>query len=153
MSFTVRVRFPGKKPPAKGYFYDSETAPIRRTYGCMTDAIRYLDLELDHHPRVIGKADFLIPFVWGHEGEKFVEVFGFFDSLKDWPKSNPEVYSWVFVNGKHEPKRRSICCGEALQILGKEMEYRLRTKSPEQYFSENEPSGIVLGDHDISDLF
>jgi hypothetical protein len=145
MPFVARARFPEKKPPARGYIYDSPAAPIEQPYGSVDDVIRHLDSELDNHPRIIGKADFLIPFAWGYKDKKFVEVFGFFDSLKNWPDSNPEVYSWVFLNGKHKPKRRSICCGEALQILGKEMEYRLRTKSFEQYMIKGAPNADKLG--------
>jgi len=131
MPFVAKVNMPKRLsgPPARGYVYDSPSAPIKD----VRSAVRYLDSELDNHPRTLGKADFLIPFVWEYEDKKFFEVFGFFDFIGCWPKSNPEVYSWVFMNGRHMPKRRSICCGEALQILGKEMEYRSATETFEEY--------------------
>ena len=139
MPFTS-VHFPEKKPPAKGYVFSSDTAPIDQAYGSLKEAIRYLDSELDHQVHVIGKADYLIPFAWGDENKKIVEVFGFFEPLAPWPGPGPEVHSWVFLDGKHMPERRNICCGETLQILGKEMECRHCSHSLSEYILTSIPN-------------
>ncbi|HLD39217.1 MAG TPA: hypothetical protein VJB05_02815 [archaeon] len=74
--------------------------------------------------------------LWGDNGDRVAEVFGYGHvDKKDWP-SNPEIYNWVFRNGIHQPKKRQISCGDTLIVLGKEESVRRRTSSLGEYWNE-----------------
>lgn len=137
MPFIARATYKERK--ARAYMYHSESAPLNSAFKNISEVMHHVDYIL--HETGSRRVDFRIPIVWANESEKVVEVFGYSglgNSLynEEWQMQNPEVHSWVFVDGSEIPERRQIACEESLMVLGAEAQYRRTTKSFSYYMSD-----------------
>ena len=80
------------------------------------------------------KLDYFIAIYWGKEKNKGFDFFGYSGTKENW-NSNSKVKNWVIKNGRINPLEVEITCGEGLILLGKEEEYRLKTKNLQEYLS------------------
>ena len=105
-----------------------------------------LDVYNNLDSRIIGnkekKLSFIIAILWGNNGERMIDFFGYeFVYPEQWP-GNPEKYSWITRNGilvpetkdqSSHPYVKQIGCEDGSIILGKEAEYRRTTNSLFEY--------------------
>lgn len=127
MAFIARVSLPHTEPPARGYVHSLASA-----FESAEEAKAYLNRVL-RQKQVVGSAEFVLAAVWGDRHTRIAELFGYCD-ISEWP-GNPEVYSWVFEDGVYKPEKRNIACGQTMQVLGREEDYRLTTASLPDYMA------------------
>jgi hypothetical protein len=132
MPFTVRVLFPGSRPPVRGYLYEDGLADA---FGSEEGAIDYLSDVLEGHPGLLAPADFAIAVVRGNKGARIAELFGYED-IEEWPRNLVEHY-WMFKNGIYRPEEDSREKTEDVErLLALEKKYRRTTISLRQYLSK-----------------
>jgi hypothetical protein len=140
----------GSVKPARIYFHktgyneafgsDAEDNPSLGTGIC-----HVVDI-MEKYRGTLQPADFLISMLWGEDGIRTAEVFGYGD-ITEWP-GNPTVYNWVFRNGVHCPDQRQISCGDTLIVLGEEEKQRRHSKDFLDYITKppKPPADLLLKD-------
>lgn len=150
MSFIHRFHFYQPKP-TKGYLYNygvmdafyndlpvlRDGKQIRSGNGCTSagNTKRYLEHIVIENNKIFDDASFLIAILWGDDGVKVADVFGY-AKTEEWP-GNPEVSNWVFRDGVYLPNPNYITCSNSIRMLGMEENARRGTKSLEEYMKLN----------------
>lgn len=135
MSFVARVTLPfdDRQKPARAYFHEAGFDAFGRLDGTPSGVqlgTAYVSDILEFHKRLLEPAGFVLAFLWGSEGRKVVELFGY--SADDWP-GNPDVHSWVFKDGIYHIAENQISCGDSMIVLGREEEHRRRAPDLKAY--------------------
>lgn len=131
--------FAGDMVPMRAYFHEFG---FEEAYGSKSD----LEYFTDHFYKLIdkfspscplknsdilGKGDYIIALFWGNNSDKIVDVFRYSD-IDEWP-GNPNVESFILKNGIYQPDNHEISCGDGTIIIGKEEQYRRKTKDLEDF--------------------
>jgi hypothetical protein len=92
----------------------------------------YLLNSIKNAPFKVKGLDYFISILWGDSrNNEMMDFFGYTDVKKAW-KGNPDIFSWVIKNGVWR-KDNNITCGDGMILLGKEEEFRRKTKNIEEY--------------------
>ena len=126
-----------------GRFTSIDQKPVLRAYihqagfvecysGSFNHAWDHLMNVLNAPPEGLGSMDLAFACVWGQvsTGDRIVDLLGYSD-VDPWP-GNPGFSGWVMINGVYSPQDE-ITCEDTIIALGKEAEYRRRTKNLTQY--------------------
>lgn len=139
MPFVGRSLIRGVIPPAKVYLHSNGMDLFDNSIDFGREHVNEL---IERNPGVFSPADYVIAALWGENGKRVSECFGYGD-MGEWP-GNPTVYSWVFENGVYKPEQRQISCGETLVVLGREETFRRTTRDLCDYFDESKQPDDLL---------
>ncbi|MBI2542631.1 MAG: hypothetical protein HYW24_00375 [Candidatus Aenigmarchaeota archaeon] len=108
-------------------------AGFEDTYLTTHAAERHARDTLYENRYLVGNADYLIVALWGDNGTKIAEVFGY-GGISEWP-GNPDKYCWIFHDGVYQPEKTLIACGDTDIALGREEEYRRTTRDIRKFMA------------------
>lgn len=135
MSMKALLSMKDLNKPARGYVHSYGL----EEFGNESAAARYIH-EIISGDRVQKiNAQFMLAVVYSHEGERYIEIVGGRDVPPENWKGNASYAAWVYKNGiwqiPDEINGTEYACGEFQRICGREDDFRLRTKSLEEYMS------------------
>jgi len=128
MSFTNAKIYNSIAKKGKAYTHNSG----QRFFNSDDLISHYLALSFDNAPLETENLDYFISILWSASNEEhLIDFFGYSDIKNNW-KGNPDISSWVLKNRVWR-KDNNITCGEGIILLGKEEEFRRKTKNIEEY--------------------
>lgn len=140
--FLARYKLHNKNPPVKGYLHMTGLFAFREQDGESLTTIydragRFLEEQLEQGREHYKDSSFLIAALWGDEGERVIDLFGYHD-FQRWP-GNPGVQNWVIRDGVYR-REQDICCEDMIIILGQEATLRRETRSLDEYMRRDPPA-------------
>lgn len=126
MPFIARILIPDWEIPARAYLHGSGLNVFNQRsaeFWKPLSAADYLAKDvLNGHSELFQPSKYLIVALFGKEGNRMAEVFGYGD-FAEWP-GNPTKYRWTFREGVYLPQEKEDGCGDTDIILGVEEKCR-----------------------------
>ncbi|HLC90928.1 MAG TPA: hypothetical protein VJI15_04105 [Candidatus Nanoarchaeia archaeon] len=148
MVFAAQFSILDIEVPVIGYVHAAgfaEAFPSRgkKKTGSVPAAIQYTKDFIGGNPRIFlgygSPVDYLIVALWGDDGVKVIEAFGYEHvEPQQWP-GNPERHSWVFRDQVHGANIVGKSCLETDAMLGAEASHRLQYTKTLDEFLRNRP--------------
>lgn len=129
MAFYARIIFDNIRPPMKVYVHDAGHEAFSSAWGAKEHMVKIIDTWDERFFDV----NYVLAALWAKAHTKIAEVFCY-KGIETWP-GNPEVFSYVFKNGKLWTRERNIEDEDTTIMRGMEGMHRRETKNLAEYIA------------------
>ena len=141
MPFVARFNGKGLVVPVRTYLHEAGYELWQNGNNSITNAKRYAQkIFKSDEFRLLAKEeelDYAIAALWGDNGKKTADVFGYSGLREDWKFANPEVISLNCVDGTWQSPARF--CGDMDILRGDLEKWRRASTGDLDYFINHDP--------------